>query len=225
MGGNEQQYIEVKRAGKAVEQRFILLTANHAVKTEAKDHINDNAHQICGGRAPKHMADVLHQGDLAGGRRHDGRVGQRGHLIAEERANDDRAAGHGNGNAETDTNAQKSDACRGQRAPTRTGNNRHDRADQAGDKQEDLRADQLEAPIHHHRDRTASHPHADEDARFKQDDNGSSHALDARGDLRLDIRPLYALQNNKAGDHCGRKQKNNGSIQGQPELTDDDRSQ
>ena len=83
-GRNEQQHVEVECLSKTAEQRIVLLSANHAVKTEAKDNIEDDAYKVGRRCRPEHMTDMFHQGNFTGGGSHDGRVGQRGHLIAEE---------------------------------------------------------------------------------------------------------------------------------------------
>ena len=130
------------------------------------DERGGNGHEKQGG-------DVVEQLD-AGGRGGQQRgIGQRGELIADQRAGDDRARRHLNGNAETLRDTDQRDAHCARGAPGGTGDDGGDDADDESDRQECLRVDEIHAVVEHGLHAAGGDPHADEHT----DEDHHDHSL------------------------------------------------
>ena len=119
-----------------------------------------------------------------------GGIGQGGELIADIRAGDDHTGGEGGIDAKARANAEERKTDGGGGGPGGAARHTDDRAEDAADRQEQLRGQQIQTVNDQGGDRTGGHEARDQETDGAEDQNsfhGSAQALDHTGEHILKV--------------------------------------
>ena len=138
-----------------------------------------------------------------------GGIRQRRHYVAKERAGADGADGPVVRNAEGVANAEHGQADRAEGAPGGAGGQRDDGGQNAGRRQEDARADDVEAEFQHGLDGAGGDGGGNHHAYAKNDDGGRQRHFHHAVHVFFHLRPLTPLQRHEdTGDANADNQRN-----------------
>ena len=153
-------------------------------------------------RREQRLAYVPVEVDAGSGGGKIGRVGQRRRLVAEIGAGDHRACGDGRVQVHAGGDAHETDADGADDCPRAADAGGHDGADRAGGDEEVIRAEQLQAVVHHRHQRAAERPGADQPAHGEQNEDGADAGRDAvRGGLAQHFERVATTPADEHRDH------------------------
>ena len=202
--GQEQRRVDIEhgleRAGELRHAAHVGVAAvilHGAENTEADegDDVGDAGGQDHGLHVG-HNVRACHSGRKVRG------IGQRGHLVAEVGAGEDRTGGHAGAHAETEANAHQGDAHRTHRAPGGTGGKRGDGADENRRNEEDRGLEDLQTVEDHCGNDTGVDPNADEDTDDDEDTDRLEGFINTVHHGLFDGLPLVAeVERHQRGAH------------------------
>ena len=155
-------------------------------------------------RGDEHVAYMFEQRHLAHRRGQHRGVGEGRNLVAEVGARDDGARRPAHAVAVRRADAHQGDAYGGDGGPRAAGDQRHQRADQAGDEEEHRRRDHLHAVVYHRRHHAAQHPAARHGADEEQYQYGAADGAHIVRDGVVDVLPRHLVEQHPHG-HCHRR--------------------
>ena len=153
------------------------------------------------------MADVLKEVDTCHGRCHVGRIGKRGHLVAEIGTGNDRARCDASRDAQTAADADQGDSHGAAGTPGSSRRQGDDGADDAACHQEQSRRQDSQSIIDHGRHDARLNPGADQSASDDDDQDGLHGAVDGLQQPFLHDWPFPAVNSRHQGcEHGGYNQ-------------------
>ena len=154
-------------------------------------------------RREHHISDMREQRDSVDGGGHDGRVRQRGDLVAEVGARDDGAGGPARRETVRRADADEGDADGGHGGPRTARDERHQGADQTCHEKEQRRRDDLHAVVDHGGHDAAQHPAARDGADEEQNEHRGADGFDVVGYGTADGGPFHLVADHGDGHGHG----------------------